>query len=90
MCIAIMPPVVCSVRQRLMHHLRQLTFGIFFRYNMQCVALDLRALTFAAKAICKERYLQFGCEGQGAKIKGDTLHVVAEKYAKGELAQVVH
>ena len=44
----------------------------------------------AAKAVCKQRYLQFGCEGQGAKIKGETLQVVAAKYAKGELAQVVH
>ena len=26
----------------------------------------------AAKAICKQRYLEFGCEGQGAKIKGDS------------------
>ncbi|MCZ8286725.1 MAG: fructose-bisphosphate aldolase class II [Bacteroidia bacterium] len=44
----------------------------------------------AAKQICKQRYIQFGCEGQGAKIKGDNLQVVAAKYAKGELAQVVH
>src|SRR5215204_4914402 len=44
----------------------------------------------AAKQICKQRYIEFGCEGQGAKIKGDTLQVVAAKYAKGELAQVVH
>ncbi|MEO8389006.1 class II fructose-bisphosphate aldolase, partial [Polaromonas sp.] len=44
----------------------------------------------AAKQICKQRYVEFGCEGQGAKIKGDTLQVVAAKYAKGELAQVVH
>ncbi len=43
----------------------------------------------AAKALCKQRYIEFGCEGQGAKIKGDTLQVVAAKYAKGELAQVV-
>ena len=50
----------------------------------------LKPATAAAKAICKERYLQFGCEGQGAKIKGDTLQVVAAKYAKGDLAQVVH
>src|SRR5437763_13378340 len=27
----------------------------------------------AAKTICKQRYLQFGCEGQGAKIKPQTL-----------------
>ncbi len=44
----------------------------------------------AAKALCKQRYIEFGCEGQGANIKGDTLQVVAAKYAKGELAQVVH
>ncbi|MDP2020180.1 MAG: fructose-1,6-bisphosphate aldolase [Burkholderiales bacterium RIFCSPLOWO2_02_FULL_66_35] len=43
----------------------------------------------AAKAICKQRYIEFGCEGQGAKIKGDTLSVMAAKYAQGELAQKV-
>ena len=43
----------------------------------------------AAKQICKQRYIEFGCEGQGAKIKGDSLQVVAARYAKGELAQVV-
>ncbi len=44
----------------------------------------------AAKQICKQRYLQFGCEGQGSKIKGHSLQVVAGQYAKGELAQVVN
>jgi fructose-bisphosphate aldolase class II len=44
----------------------------------------------AAKQICKQRYLQFGCEGQGAKIKGESLSVVAAKYAQGALAQVVN
>jgi fructose-bisphosphate aldolase class II len=43
----------------------------------------------AAKQICKQRYMEFGCEGQGAKIKGDSLSVVAAKYSRGELAQVV-
>jgi fructose-bisphosphate aldolase class II len=43
----------------------------------------------AAKQICKQRYIEFGCQGQGAKIKGHALQVVAQKYAKGELAQVV-
>jgi len=43
----------------------------------------------AAKQICKQRYIEFGCEGQAAKIKGDNLQVVAAKYAKGELAQEV-
>ena len=44
----------------------------------------------AAKQICKQRYLEFGCEGQASKIKGHSLQVVAAQYAKGELAQVVH
>jgi len=43
----------------------------------------------AAMNICKQRYLEFGCEGQGSKIKGDSLQVVAARYAKGELAQLV-
>ncbi len=44
----------------------------------------------AAKKICQQRFVEFGCEGQASKIKGDTLQVVAAKYAKGELVQVVH
>jgi fructose-bisphosphate aldolase, class II len=44
----------------------------------------------AAKQICKQRYMEFGCEGQAGKIKGEALQVVATRYAKGELAQVVH
>ena len=43
----------------------------------------------AAKLVAKQRYMQFGCEGQGSKIKGDTLTVMAARYAKGELAQQV-
>jgi fructose-bisphosphate aldolase class II len=43
----------------------------------------------AAKQICKQRFIQFGCEGQAAKIKPEPLAVVAQKYTKGELAQVV-
>ena len=44
----------------------------------------------AAKQVCKQRYLQFGCEGRGASIKGLSLAAVASRYAAGELAQVVH
>ena len=44
----------------------------------------------AAKLLCKSRYIEFGCEGQGPKIKGDSLTVVAAKYSRGELSQVVH
>ena len=43
----------------------------------------------AAKQICKQRYLEFGCEGQAAKIKPMGLSVVAGLYASGKLAQVV-
>jgi fructose-bisphosphate aldolase class II len=44
----------------------------------------------AAKQICKQRYVEFGCSGQGSKVKGETLQVVAKKYAQGELAQTVN
>ena len=44
----------------------------------------------AAKQICKQRYLEFGCEGQGGKIKGVPLTSMAQKYAAGELQQVVN
>jgi fructose-bisphosphate aldolase class II len=43
----------------------------------------------AAKKICRERYLQFGCEGQAAKIKPQELKAVAQRYASGALAQTV-
>ena len=50
----------------------------------------LKPARAAAQAICKQRYLEFGCEGQGARIKGHSLSVMAQRYAKGELAQVVN
>ncbi|WP_313082743.1 class II fructose-bisphosphate aldolase [Pulveribacter sp.] len=43
----------------------------------------------AARVICKQRYLEFGCEGQASKVKGHSLAEMAQKYASGELAQVV-
>ncbi len=43
----------------------------------------------AAMKICRQRYLEFGCQGQAPKIKPQTLAVQAQRYAKGELAQVV-
>ena len=43
----------------------------------------------AAKVICKQRYQQFGCEGQSPKIKPLTLVAVAQRYANGALAQTV-
>jgi fructose-bisphosphate aldolase class II len=43
----------------------------------------------AAKKICLERYVQFGCEGQAGKIKPVPLDKIAEKYKSGELSQIV-
>ena len=43
----------------------------------------------AAKAICLQRYVQFGCSGQGSKIKALPLVTEAQRYASGELAQLV-
>ena len=43
----------------------------------------------AAKQLCKQRYIAFGCEGQGSRIKCLSLVQVAAQYARGELAQVV-
>jgi fructose-bisphosphate aldolase class II len=50
----------------------------------------LKPARAAAQAVCRQRYLEFGCEGQGARIRGHSLQVMAAKYAAGELAQVVH
>jgi fructose-bisphosphate aldolase class II len=50
----------------------------------------LKPARAAAKAICKERYVQFGCEGQGARIQAVTLASMAHKYRTGELSQHVH
>jgi fructose-bisphosphate aldolase class II len=43
----------------------------------------------AAKAVCKARYLEFGCEGQAAKIKPVPMADMARRYASGTLAQTV-
>jgi fructose-bisphosphate aldolase class II len=44
----------------------------------------------AARAICKQRYIQFGCEGQASRIKPLPLETIAHKYRTGELSQHVH
>ncbi|HEY9028917.1 MAG TPA: class II fructose-bisphosphate aldolase [Burkholderiaceae bacterium] len=43
----------------------------------------------AAKQICRQRYEQFGCAGQAARIRALPLGDVARRYASGELAQTV-
>ena len=44
----------------------------------------------AAKAIVKQRFAQFGCEGQASKIQRISMVDMAALYAAGKLAQTVH
>lgn len=44
----------------------------------------------AAKKVCLDRYIAFGCEGQAGKIKPLALDKMAERYKRGELNQVVN
>jgi fructose-bisphosphate aldolase class II len=50
----------------------------------------LKPATAAAKAICKQRYEEFGCAGQGSKIRPLSLSVMIDRYKRGELSQVIH
>jgi fructose-bisphosphate aldolase class II len=43
----------------------------------------------AASEIVKARMISFGCEGMAGKIKPMTMDQMAQRYAKGELAQIV-
>ena len=50
----------------------------------------LKPAMAAAKEICKQRYQQFGCAGQGSKIKPVALTQMITRYSRGELAQLVN
>ncbi len=50
----------------------------------------LKPATAAAKAICKERYEQFGCAGMASKIKAVPLDAMATRYRRRELRQIVN
>lgn len=50
----------------------------------------LKPAMAAARAICKERYEQFGSAGQASKIRPIELGRIAEKYRSGALMQTVH
>ncbi|MDQ3187294.1 MAG: fructose-bisphosphate aldolase class II [Pseudomonadota bacterium] len=50
----------------------------------------LKPARAAAKAICKERYVQFGCEGQASGIQPLSLTTIAHRYMTGALSQHVH
>jgi fructose-bisphosphate aldolase class II len=45
----------------------------------------LKAATAGMKDICKARYEAFGCAGYASKIKVDSLEIMFEKYAAGDL-----
>ena len=44
----------------------------------------------AAKKLCKQRYVEFGCAGQASKMKSRPLGDMAKRYRSGELAQQVN
>ena len=50
----------------------------------------LKPARAAAKVICKQRYVQFGCEGQASSIQPLPLTTIAHKYTTGALSQHVH
>ncbi|MGL6070660.1 MAG: fructose-1,6-bisphosphate aldolase, partial [Craterilacuibacter sp.] len=49
----------------------------------------LIASTNAMRDICIARYQAFGACGMASKIKALNLDTMADKYAKGQLAQIV-
>ena len=49
----------------------------------------LKVARQAAYELCKQRYLEFGCEGQGARIKPIDMLKMAKRYDAGELKQQV-
>jgi fructose-bisphosphate aldolase class II len=50
----------------------------------------LKPARAAAQAVCKARFLAFGCEGMADRLKPLALDALAAKYKKGELAPVIH
>ena len=63
--------------------------GAFAKDDKATKQAEVVTKTEAARKICRERYLQFGCEGQAAKIAAEPLTMIAKRYAQGELAQTV-
>ena len=50
----------------------------------------LKEAMLAARALCRQRFEQFGCAGRAAHIRAVPLDAMAERYAAGEFAPVVH
>jgi fructose-bisphosphate aldolase class II len=49
----------------------------------------LKEAMLAAKALCRSRFEQFGCAGQGSGIRPVALEAMADRYTRGEFAPVV-
>jgi fructose-bisphosphate aldolase class II len=49
----------------------------------------LKPAKAAMSAVCKQRYLEFGCEGRASKITPLSTAAMGKRYAAGELAQTV-
>jgi fructose-bisphosphate aldolase class II len=50
----------------------------------------LKDAMLAARDICKDRYVAFGCAGMASRIKPMPLEAMASRYGKGELDPVVN
>ncbi len=50
----------------------------------------LKEAMLAARQLCRDRFEQFGCAGQAPVIRPVSLDTMADRYASGELAPVVH
>ena len=50
----------------------------------------LKEAMLAARALCRQRFEQFGCAGRAAHIRAVPLDAMAERYASGAFAPVVH
>ena len=92
-----------EIQQGIKHGVRKINIDTDIRLSMTAAirkfmnenksAFDprdyLKPARAAAKALCKQRYEQFGCAGMASKIKPLPLVSMAQRYGKGELAQVV-
>ncbi len=50
----------------------------------------LKPARAAAKQLCRQRYIEFGCADQAGKVKGHSLQVMAGLYTSNALAQTVN
>src|SRR3954470_4921926 len=92
-----------EIQEAIKHGVRKINMGTDIRWAMTGAVRKflaenpdrfdarewLKPAREATYRICKQRYVEFGCDGQAPKIKPEPLPVVAQQYEKGQLAQVV-